>query len=479
MIPMTTKHPNIVILLLDTARADRFSSYGNGRETTPFLDSLVDNGTRYAEAYSTSIWSLPTYTSLFTGKTPSSHGIYAWEPTAQNDLIPALNTTYETISVSPHVMGGGWGLVDPFDRHERTVVPHKTPMLSPDPVLDKIRGDNPSLSKIASLIWRDRSLRTVPNALFQLYKKNIKYRLGYCDDSGAVNTLNRAKAAVAEAGEPFFLFTNFVESHMPIYIPREWVMKYSGASSKEVNNLVSTDLLEVTYGDQNLDINERDLLFDLHDASLAYLDMKISDFYDFLQKQGVADNTVFVVLSDHGDLYGEQGIWGHRGKIHRNLCRVPLLIRYPWDSPNVVQKPVSITGLFDPLVDISNGKRTAVASDGPVFVEYSGEDETTLVERGVSPEPWIYYRVACISNEWKLEWRADDKVELNPLGDEKIDVSDEHPEVVEKLKGMIRDNIGNPADLHNQLEDGTATDNLGAETRQHLKSLGYIVGDES
>lgn len=86
--------PNIVFLLLDAARADHFSCYGYHRETTPYIDTLAKDGSFYNNAYSNSIWSLPAYASLFTGKYPSSHGAVDWSKSIDpnsNILVNNIN----------------------------------------------------------------------------------------------------------------------------------------------------------------------------------------------------------------------------------------------------------------------------------------------------------------------------------------------------------------------------------------------------
>lgn len=472
---MAKENPNIVVCLLDTARADRFSCYGNSRNTTPFIDSLIENGIRYEEAYSTSIWSLPAYTSLFSGELPSSHGITSWEPGAKNSLVPSLNNNYRSICISPHVMGGGWGLVDPFDHFERVKVPHKAPMFSPDPVLEEMRGETPQVGDFLNLLIKHKSVRTIPNALNQLFKKKIRYKMGFWDDSGANNTIIQAKKAISKTDEPFFLFMNFVESHMPIHLPRDWAFNYTDQSATEINNINDLSLFDATFGDRIVSEKERQLLLDLHDGSLAYQDAKIKDFYEYLSDENMAENTVFVFLSDHGNLFGERDIWGHHADIQRHVCRIPLLIRYPWDTDSVVKKPVSITSLFDNLIHVSDGNQTEVSPEEPVFVEYSGYDEETLTNNNVPIEPWSYYQVSCIEDRWKLDWRADGGTRLHTVDDTGPDLTTKHPDIVKNMKEKILNTTGDPANLHERLGSGTDLEKIDDETIDHLSSLGYIM----
>lgn len=375
-------------------------------------------------------------------------------------------------------MGGGWGLVDVFDSFTRTEVPHKSPPISPDPVLEEVRGSDPTASELLRLIVEHRSGRTVPNSLAQLFKKKIKYRLGFWDDSGAKNTIKALKRTIPDTREPFFLFTNFVESHMPIFLPRKWALKYTNKSISEINSVSNIDLFDATFSDEPPTEEQKQVLLDLHDASLAYQDHRIKEFYKHLESEGMAENTVFVFLSDHGNLLGERGIWGHHADIQRHVCRVPLLIRYPWESESVVEDPVSITALFDNLVSISEGEHDEITADGPVFVEYSGHDEETLNEKGIPVDPWSYYRVSCISEGWKLDWRADGEVWLHEIEDTGPDRSDEHPSIVDSMKQDILEQVGDPAELHKELGAGTDLGDLDKATVEHLQSMGYLVGDD-
>ncbi len=478
-----TEAPNIVVALLDSARADRFSCYGHNRETSPFLDSLAEEGTRYDEAYSTSIWSFPAYTSLFTGELPSEHGIVSWDQTAKNRLTAELDS-YHKMSVSPHIMNEKFGLAEGFDSNQMVSVPHKSLLFEPDPVIYEMRDHGLDVGKFLRSMARHRTPQSIPNAAHQFFKKAVRYRYGFWQDSGANNVINASKKAVSEANqeEPFFLFMNFVESHTPMYLPREWTYKYTDRSVEEINRLHEeyTFFIEESLKGKDVPEEDKQLFFDLHDASIAYLDHQLQRFYEHLETIGEAENTVFVILSDHGDLFGEHGIWGHHVKIHRNLCRVPLIIRYPFGDSEVVTDPVSIRAVCDNLIDISRGEQTKIEGEESEFIEYAGYDADVLEDNGVPTEPWRYYQVSCVSDGWRLNWRADDHTELYCMDedpDEETDLSDSRHQKVEELQAEIETKLGHPTEIHQQLNGTTATDEMDSETLDHLKAMGYLGED--
>ena len=88
---MCERH-NIIVILADTVRADHLSCYGYDRQTSPFVDSIAERGTVYESAYSSSIWTMPAYATLFTGLLPHEHGAVGWNnKLTENILVERLN----------------------------------------------------------------------------------------------------------------------------------------------------------------------------------------------------------------------------------------------------------------------------------------------------------------------------------------------------------------------------------------------------
>lgn len=471
--------PNVVVLLLDAARLDRFSCYGHSRETTPFIDSLAADGTVYDAAYSTSVWSLPAYGSLFTGELPSEHGAVNWESVVgKNTLVSELDDAYSTYCISPHIMSRRFGMTEKFDEDIFAPVPHKELLFEPDPVIDNLRSRNDVSATAFVEEWlSERTFRTFPNAAYQVLKKK-GYEFGFWDDSGAQNVFDSVTDEMLDS-EPFFLFTNFVETHKPYYVPRKWALEYTDASPAEINRVNRIDSKAATAGEIEISESDRQLLLDLLDGSLRYMDEQIEAFYRRLEAQGVAEDTVFVVLSDHGDLFGEWGVWEHQAVIHRDLCNVPLIINTPWDGPETVSAPTSIRSLCDSIVAMSRGEAAVPSGSNEVFVEYNGWDTTPSDppwERyDVPTEPWKWYRASCVTDDWRLCWRADDHVELYDTDDrsETDNVSASHPDVVADLKRRIEDRIGKPREIH-ELYRGKGTHEIDNELANRLEDLGYL-----
>lgn len=116
--------PNIVFLLFDAARVSNLSCYGSRRNTTPFLNELSGDTVRFNNAYSNSIYSLPSYASIFTGEYPTQHGAIDWNDSiSENILIRELNEKgYETHAVSTHLVSDQFGIGDEFDNVDQIFI---------------------------------------------------------------------------------------------------------------------------------------------------------------------------------------------------------------------------------------------------------------------------------------------------------------------------------------------------------------------
>ncbi|MGB9953250.1 sulfatase-like hydrolase/transferase [Haloarcula marismortui] len=192
--------PNIVVTLLDAARADHLSCYGYERETSPFIDELATNGDLYTSAYSNSIWSLPAYASMFTGEYPSEHMAVDWGQSINpndNTLVHGLNEQgYETHAITTHLLTCGHGIADAFDEVEWVDNPNRLPYQD-DPVLDLVQRqiDTSELSlqtfrEAISEMVREQSWQTIPNVVSYGIRE-LKHATGRWEDNGAAEIIGR------------------------------------------------------------------------------------------------------------------------------------------------------------------------------------------------------------------------------------------------------------------------------------------------
>jgi arylsulfatase A-like enzyme len=345
--------PNVVLLVVDTLRADHVGAYGYARDTTPHLDRLARDGVRFTHAWSTSSWTLPAHASLFTGLLPSSHG--ATEPHPRLDpgpqtLAGALaQRGYRTVGLSANAwVSGGTGL----DRGFGTF---------------RFLGDEGLVSQLLLPLVFARP-----------------------DDLGGRALADAAVAAIeATPGRaPLFLFVNFLEAHEPLGtvpdadrsrysptpldatlgrvwmrdMPRAWARCQGGAdlgADSGGGALVCRDGLYRAPPDRVRGTVDR------YDAGVAYVDARIGEVWAAVERAGLAENTLFVVTSDHGEHLGEEGRLGHMVWLDEALVSIPLVARFPGrlDPGTVDEQAVDLAWVHDWILALANDTPRPPARD--------------------------------------------------------------------------------------------------------------------
>ncbi len=298
------KYPNVLIFVMDTQRADRMSCYGYEKPTTPNVDRIASEGVLFLNNISPGIWTLPSHASLLTGRYVSGHGADAFHeflppgiPTIA-DILGKLG--YQSVAFSNnswvHV---GWEDGTGVLRGFREVIKVPRP-----------RGRSPLAGVEEDYVTSEEvdkgSLRTV-----LLVRKWLR------------ESWNRSK--------PFLMFINCIEPHMAYWPPQPFRRKFlpPGVTDEEARKIPQDP---VAYRAGALRYNEREwkILRGLYDGEVATLDNRIGRLYNVLEEEGVIDDTIIIITSDHGEVIGD-----HEPYIEHHLCayeeliRVPLIMRYP------------------------------------------------------------------------------------------------------------------------------------------------------
>jgi arylsulfatase A-like enzyme len=274
--PGARSRSNVLLVTLDTTRADRLGVYGHARPTSPNLDALASEAIVFERAYSTSSWTLPAHASLFTGKYPASHGA-RHDP--QGPLVLA-----DEIDVPPSVRARG---------------------ISP--------GERTLADVLASHGWATGAVVGGP---WLLRVFGLGAGFGFYDDQGMQDNLgrrateitDRALAWLAETPEPFFLFLNYFDPHFPYLPPPAFARRFLPPGVRP-------------------DPHALRQAPSLYDAEIRYTDEELGRVFRWLRQQGLWERTLVVVTADHGELLGERGDWGHERWLWEPLVRVPLLVK--------------------------------------------------------------------------------------------------------------------------------------------------------
>lgn len=302
---------NVLLLSIDTLRADRLGCYGYDRPTSPFLDGLAQQGVRYENVVAQSPWTLPSHTSLLTGLLPHHHGVTSGDQRLAKSL-PSLQKLLAgqglatAAIINSRFLGERHGLSRGFDHVE---------------LLDE-----------------------KPKAGLAVFER----ALDWLGDLGE---------------EPYFLFLHTYHVHSD-YTPaasyRELLVDpYTGTADGS-----SAQLQAFRRGEHEFDERDMQHISQLYDAELRELDDLLEDFFGELEALGLLDETLVIVTSDHGEEFREHGDVLHGRSMHRESLSIPMLLVGPGvpagrrvdDLVMLVDVLPTITGRFGlPAPDACDG----------------------------------------------------------------------------------------------------------------------------
>jgi arylsulfatase A-like enzyme len=304
--------PNVLLIILDTVRAASLSLYGSRHDTTPLLTKWAKDGVVFDWAFSTAPWTLPSHGSLFTGRYGSE---------LSGDWTSPLDDTHpvlaEAFRARGYVTGGfvanddytAWdsGLDRGFMRYQDYMVSGYQLLVSSSYAQTALYRDVANARSFAA------RLRAVGRANFWINPKHEADRITAETISGRFLEWQRE-----HPDRPFFAFLNYFDAHQPYYAPRP-LRRF----------------------------NERGQRGNKYHNAIAYIDGQLDSVFTELARRGVLDNTIVIVTSDHGELFGEHGFNGHAHNMYLNTLRVPLLVRFPGTVPanRRVDRAVSLRDL--------------------------------------------------------------------------------------------------------------------------------------
>jgi arylsulfatase A-like enzyme len=456
--------PNVLLVVIDTLRADRVSSYGYRRPTTPNIDAIAAAGIRFERANSTSSWTLPAHASMFTGRFPIEHGA-TQEHTVVDEALPTLaerfaEAGYATVGISGNgVVNRGSGLARGFGEF--------------------VEG------------WRE----SAPTGAAHDRHPNIV-------------ALRRSLQRIGKE-RPFFAFVNFIEVHGPYAPPAPYRGRFLSepGHSPLVQSATRRKAPAYYLDPSSISDDEFRVLNDLYDGEVAYADALVGALMAELETAGVRDDTVVVITSDHGENIGDHGHFRHVFSLYHTTVRVPLIVSFPDGARagEVRSEAVSLIDLYPTLLglagldpaDAAPRARDILADSAlpaaPVFAEYyfplqvlqmfdnsseTGPRETLDTHlrrlRSVEHEGW---RLIWSSNGAHELYRTDrDAAEhIDRSGDPSAATSQQ--QLLQTLDEFVAAAGGSPPlpdGATRLVDDAGAFGDLDAETRRHLQELGYL-----
>jgi arylsulfatase A-like enzyme len=340
-----------------------------------------------------------------------------------------------------------------------------------------------------------------------IYRMIDAVGLGAVDDKGGAKVVDNIQNWMEDRpqdGPPNFVFVNFFEAHFPFrQLPRDFRDAYQNASA---NTLREIDQIAfgVQFGrqltDEEMDFVHQPLI-DLYDGGVLYTDHLVGEVIDVWRKAGRLDNTVVVILGDHGEVVGEHGAFGHVTPVLEQDLRVPFVVRYPERIPanSKVEMPVSTVGTFGTIMDLVDVEPPPILQVSSLMPGLDGEivglpilaerfEEEMLAARfepgtangtGEQVNPHGRYRTYR-SGPYKLVQHTDDgtflfNLETDP-GEHK-DIAKTQPDVVAELEEELADwseqlglpELDAPIDAPRDMPE-----NIGDAEIEALQALGYM-----
>ncbi|MDC1295799.1 sulfatase-like hydrolase/transferase [Myxococcota bacterium] len=421
--------PNLVLISIDTIRADRTSLHGHRRDTTPRLAALARQGARFEAAYSATASTGPSHASLFTGRYPLEHGL------VKNGL--SLDDRWLTLAERLEADG------------------YRTAGIAGSYVLDPQFGFGQGFAHYDAE-FRDASIR--PNFPWEGHVVPTFDRRAYETTDRAIAWLRKQR----NEPRPFFLFLHYFDPHSPYEAPGDRAEHFD----HEVQE--PADLRRARY-----------------DAELAYTDSQIGRLLDALPAYGgLHQNTLIVVTGDHGEGLGDHGFGLHAVHLYEEAVRVPLVMRLEGAIPagRVVDEPVESIDIVPTVLDLlglakdddrfpGRSLRGSLVHDEaldslhPVFLVRRHYPRTRAADVAVDG-----FQYGLRSGRWKLI--VEEGVGRKELFDLELDPAE--------LKNRYEDEPAVAARLTQELsrwrdESGgaEAVPEIDFKTRQGLEALGY------
>jgi arylsulfatase A-like enzyme len=420
-----SRGPNIVLITLDTTRADHFSSYGYSRATTPYLDHLAGDGVLFENAVSSTSWTLPSHASMLTGLLPHQHGVnvaVGFPPgvLTLGEILQAHG--YETAGFNANYYYGlaGWGMG---------------------------RGLETYVDGTTSLRHNLFASTTGRIAVQRAYENLVRYDMLTRHNAREINR-RILEWFHHRSSRPFFLFVNYLDVHDPYHAPRPYQDRFGTVSDALLRKVSFGKAMQLQ---EPLNEEERASVTAGYDNCLAFTDEQVGLLLDAINPSSAGRNTIVIVTADHGEALGEHGTYGHGWNLYREAIHVPLIISGKGLPRGLrVSHPIRLHELFATVLDLALSEKSplsrlslrrfwtpgfvpapfdagAVSELSPIVPTPGAPGYTSLVTRD-----WHYIRDT-LGHEELYRWGSDAQ-EIQNLTD-----APEYEPVTSSLRNMLRD----------------------------------------
>lgn len=367
---------SVVLISVDTLRSDRVGCYGyarsDGAATTPAIDALAAESLRFANARSVAPFTLPSHATILTGLLPRAHGVVRHGRRLVADVQPLLAVDFARAGYATAAFTGGaylsyeHGFHHGFDRYS---------------ILDPFLTDEDP--------YRDAFPRPGDRAF-----NDAAYAT--CDERAIERWLD------ATSGRPFFLFVHTYAAH-DYHPPKELEKRFVRGDLGRLGPDRDLKRIEraAAMAGAPVPAGVAQVASDVYDGAVAAADRAVGELIGALRARGLLERTVVVLLSDHGEEFGEHGGLLHGRTVYEEVLRVPLLLRAPGVAPSVIDAPVDLCDVA-PTLRALCGIAPAAACDGADLLRRIADDDFKRAFWAEVAAPGLSRRRALLAGADKL-----------------------------------------------------------------------------
>ena len=429
---------HVLLIVVDTLRADHLGCYGHERDTSPNIDRLAAGATRFERAFATSPWTMPSIASILTGLHPSTLGIDG----PDHRLPPEVTTIAEM-----------------FAEHAR-----------------------PTAGVVSNALLREK---------LGFHQGFDHYAQDYATDGERLSSRGVTNLAIERlrefreqpGGSPFFLFVHYFDPHYGYR--RHRGVDFAPPSAGRLTG--QEDWGQLSVMSSELTDEELDFVRRLYDEEIRHTDRHIGRLLAALEEHGFAKDTTVILTADHGEGFLAHGWLGHTKTLYNELVRVPLVIRTPSDrGGRIVETPVGLAALSPTILDFADvpydparfqarSLADAIWERGPFEVDsvVTEVDFTALFEQMQSKNS---HKRALIGVRFKLirdeETGTEELYDILADPDEQMDIAALRPDLVASMGRALDERIATFERASRRMRaPGTR---LSAEEIELLRGLGYV-----
>lgn len=462
------RRPNVLIVTIDTLRADVSAPYG-GTVPTPAIAALAERGVLFETCYSLSPWTIPSMNGLFTSRFPPGLSPHASPEQRQREGL-----SYGTLT-------NYWQDADGLTFIDRITEDYQTVAINGNPTLDSQRW---LLDRFDRYLLVDALNEQQPKYLqnVPLLRRMLAHWWPSLNDTRHVDTTARITEYATsflrtQTQEPFFLWVHYMDPHGPYSPPNRFRRSSTPWTSFPPNQSFGAKVAAA------LPERDRSAARTLYNGEVEYVDACFGRIHDALRKANGLDSTIIMLSADHGESLWDHTGWGHAYDLYDEQVHVPLIFAGPGIRSGRIANAVSAIDLLPTLAEFM-GVNSAPDWHGRSLAGTLAPDSVELIPTPCfaqatsfapyNPEP----RQMVVDQNWKLirgiETGEQRLFDLGADPQERNNVANSRPEVLQRLNALLDKWYSSfPSSFANFTQ--IQPENVEEDFVEKMRALGYIA----